>query len=199
MSRYKFLLVLIFSMLLGNSVVVIAANLDKGFEAYKSGDFETALAEWTLPAEQGNAQAQYNLGFMYYHGEGVSQNDEIAVMWFSKAAQQGYAYAQTDLGTMYLLGRGVPQNDKTAVMWYTKAAEQGHAQAQSNLGDMYFDGDGVLTDYVRAYMWANLASYNGNKKSPENKKKFAKKMTSSQIAKAQEMSSRCLESGYTDC
>jgi hypothetical protein len=48
-------------------------------------------------------------------------------------------------------------------------------------------------------MWLNLASYNGSEKGGENKDKIAKDMTSAQIDKAQDMSSRCLESGYTDC
>ena len=64
---------------------------------------------------------------------------------------------------------------------------------------MYQYGMGVLTDYVRAYMWYNLGAYNGNNLGAENKTKLAKEMTSADISKAQEMSSRCLESGYTDC
>ncbi len=178
---------------------VLVADFDKGWRAAQAGDFETALAEWTPLAQQGHAKAQTNLGVMYRYGKGVLENDKTAVMWYTKAAEQGYANAQTNLGFMYRYGRGVRKNYKTAVMWYTKAAEQGYAKAQSNLGVMYDNGDGVLTDYVRAYMWYNLGAYNGNKLGTENKTKLAKTMTSSQIAKAQEMSSRCLESGYTDC
>ena len=48
-------------------------------------------------------------------------------------------------------------------------------------------------------MWYNLGAYNGSELGAENKTKVAKKMTSTDISKAQEMSSRCLESGYTDC
>ena len=65
MSSHKFLLMLIFSMLLGNSVVVLAADFDKGWEAYGTGDYETALAE------QGDVSAQFMLGVMYDNGEGV--------------------------------------------------------------------------------------------------------------------------------
>jgi TPR repeat protein len=88
---------------------------------------------------------------------------------------------------------------KTAVEWFTLAAEQGDAEDQGNLGVMYAFGDGVLTNNQRAYMWLNLASYNGNQKGGENKDKIAKKMTPVDISKAQDMSSRCLESNYTDC
>ena len=71
--------------------------------------------------------------------------------------------------------------------------------AQSNLGFMYSNGEGVLTDTKRAYMWYNLASYNGNKIAGKNKSDIAKQMTPADISKAQDMSSRCLESNYTDC
>ena len=48
-------------------------------------------------------------------------------------------------------------------------------------------------------MWYNLGSYNGSKKAGENKDEIAKKMTPADISKAQDMSSRCLESNYKDC
>jgi TPR repeat protein len=45
-------------------------------------------------ADQGNAEAQYNLGLMYEQGRGVQQDDVKAVKWFQKAAYQGDAIAQ---------------------------------------------------------------------------------------------------------
>jgi hypothetical protein len=48
-------------------------------------------------------------------------------------------------------------------------------------------------------MWFNLASYNGDEIGGKNKDEIEKDMTSAQIDKAQDMSSRCLESNYTDC
>jgi TPR repeat protein/CHAT domain-containing protein len=85
-------------------------------------------------AERGDAEAQYNLGMMYYFGEGVTQNDIEAAKWFRKAAQQGHADAQFSLGGMYYLGEGVTQNDVEAAKWFRKAAEQGHADAYGSLG-----------------------------------------------------------------
>jgi len=67
---------------------------------------KTAVKWYTLAAEQGHAQAQFNLGLMAEHGD---------------------AEAQFNLGGMYDIGQGVPQNAKAAVKWYTLAAEQGHA------------------------------------------------------------------------
>tara|TARA_B100001105_G_C22089380_1_gene314347 strand:- start:175 stop:531 length:357 start_codon:yes stop_codon:yes gene_type:complete len=72
-----------------------------------ASDFE----ETKRLAEQGDARAQYNLGFNYATGEGVPENDAEAVRWFRLAAEQGLAEAQSNLGTMYGYGRGVPEND----------------------------------------------------------------------------------------
>jgi TPR repeat protein len=64
---------------------------------------------------------------------------------------------------------------------------------------MYHYGKGVLTDNRRAYMWYNLASFNDHERSGEQKDKLAKQMTRADTSKAQDISSRCLESGYVDC
>jgi len=62
-------------------------NFQKGMTAYKSGDYETALREWTPLAEQGDADAQINLGRMYDNGEGVAEDNTEAVRWFRLAAE----------------------------------------------------------------------------------------------------------------
>jgi TPR repeat protein len=126
-------------------------------------------------------------------------NSQASATWFTNAADQGEIRDKTMLGTMYYEGVGVLKNLKTAVKWYTEAAKQGSDDAQNNLASMYSGGEGVLTDNRRAYMWWNLSSYNGNEMAGENKDKIAKQMIPADISKAQDMSSRCLESNYTDC
>lgn len=55
-------------------------------------------------ANQGNALAQYNLGVMYYKGEGVQKNNAKAVEWFKQAAKQGHTKSQYNLDVMYSNG-----------------------------------------------------------------------------------------------
>ena len=76
-------------LLLGSAGVSWSADFQKGVTAYKSGDYATALREWTPLAEQGHAFAQYNLGVMYDKGEGVPQDDKRALKWYTLAAEQG--------------------------------------------------------------------------------------------------------------
>ena len=60
-------------------------------------DKSEAVRWYREAAEQGYANAQYNLGAMYYNGEGVRQDKSEAVKWFRKAAEQGYTPAQNAL------------------------------------------------------------------------------------------------------
>jgi len=103
-----------------------AQDFNAGLDAYNAGDYATALREWRLLAEQGDALAQTALGFMYRDGLGVSQDSAEAVRWYRLSAEQGDAGAQTALGSMYELGRGVPQDFLQAYMWLNIAAANGH-------------------------------------------------------------------------
>ena len=176
-----------------------AADFKKGVFAYESGDYETALREWVPLAEQGDINAQTNLGFMYSEGQGVPQDYNTAVKWYTLAAEQGGMDAQTSLGWMYKMGDGVPQDYKTAAKWYTLAAEQGFEMAQFFLGLIYLNGYGILQDLVYAHMWLNIAAYNGYEAAAFNRDIAAKQMTPSQLEKAQNLARECVAKDYKGC
>ena len=69
----------------------LAQDFGAGLEAYNAGNYEAALEEWRPLAEQGDAGAQYNLGFMYSNGEGVPQDYAEAAKWYRMAADPGAA------------------------------------------------------------------------------------------------------------
>jgi hypothetical protein len=52
-------------------------------------DDKTAVKWYTLAAEQGFADAQFNLGVMYVQGTGVPQDNVYAYMWGSIADSNG--------------------------------------------------------------------------------------------------------------
>lgn len=58
-------------------------------------------ARWLLKAaNQGEAFAQWSLGWMYDNGRGVEVDQEEAVRWYEKAAAQGYADARAELDAL---------------------------------------------------------------------------------------------------
>ena len=103
---------------------------------------EQDVEELKKKAEQGDADAQYNLGLCYETGEVVERDYKEAVKWYKMAAEQGHADAQFNLGFCYAnvkeLGLGLAE----AMEWYEKAAEQGHVLARYTLALSYYPGGG---------------------------------------------------------
>jgi TPR repeat protein len=103
-------------------------------------------------AEQGDANAEYDLARLYHQGKGVPQDYREAFQWYRKAADQGNAKAQYGVGYMYHWGRDVSQDANQALGWYRKAADQGNAKAQYDLGLSYYEGKGLPQDYTEAVL-----------------------------------------------
>lgn len=99
------------------------ADLSSGLGAMERSDYATALKELAPLAEQGNAEAQSNLGRMYLYGWGIKKSEAAAAKWYRKAAEQGDARAQKMLAYMYEQGTGVEKNPAEAEKW-RRASEQ---------------------------------------------------------------------------
>ena len=74
MKKLTITICLTLAVLLGSVGVSWSADFQKGMDAAQTGDFATALREWKPLAEQGDGDAQFNLGQMYYYGVGVPRN-----------------------------------------------------------------------------------------------------------------------------
>ena len=171
------------------AVVVALLGLLYGAGVLKDrfgGDYSVAR-ELREAAEQGDIEAQNQLGVMYVQGKGVARDFEEAVMLFRQAAEREHAPAQKNLGQMYQLGQGVAQNHREAVKWNRRAAEQGDARAQYNLGAAYAEGSGVTQDWVKAHMWFNISGTNGKESGHYTRYEVERKMTAKQIANAQKL------------
>jgi hypothetical protein len=119
-GTYRYLTVCLLILLVSSILAVTSfgGQFEDAVAAYERGDFVTAYQLLEPLAEQGNDEAQYNLGGMYAEGRGVQQNYGKAVKWFRKAAEQGNAMAQYNLGGMYYIGKGVPRDFVLAHMWF---------------------------------------------------------------------------------
>ncbi|MBJ7592575.1 sel1 repeat family protein [Aeromonas veronii] len=111
-----------------SALAAISVRARESLNHENAKDYKHEVALNSKAAEQGDANAQYNLGSMYFDVRGVSQDYKQAVAWYRKAAEQGHAKAQLNIGFMYANGIGVSQDYKQAVAWYRKAAEQGNAK-----------------------------------------------------------------------
>jgi TPR repeat protein len=84
-------------------------------------------------ADQGDPDAEWQMGILYHDGEAVPKDDALAVRWFELAAAQGYVRAQSTLGAYYWAGRGVPQDLSKAYFWSQLALAQGDEDSKSRL------------------------------------------------------------------
>lgn len=104
--------------------------IEEAGKAYQAGDFRKAVLLFLPSAEEGDPEAQVNIGFMYYCGMHVQKDHIQAAKWYLKAAKQNNVTAQFSIGTMYENGEGVNRNLEEAYFWYSLAEKQNDKDAQ---------------------------------------------------------------------
>lgn len=94
---------------------------DASSRASTATNFVKAAECFQKAAEQGNREAQFNIGSMYAEGIGVEKNWTEAAAWFAKAAAQGHGTAKANLCVMYAEGIGVEKNPAEAEKYLNDA------------------------------------------------------------------------------
>lgn len=191
MNRKLFALVALFTALSGSA----SAGLKEAQTALEQKDYDSALAEITPLAREGQPDATNLLGRMYQFGWGVPLDVAKARQYYRQGAQvghiesvnslralnnidfrkefdkllpkasQGNPSAQNRIGEMYEFGYGVDRNPANAYDYYRRAAEQGYVGAQHNLARSYNFGTGIEQDFAEAEKWYRVAAKKGYTKS----------------------------------
>lgn len=91
------------------------------------------------------AKAAGYLGRMYLRGEGVEQNFDKALVWFTRGIANGDALCQYEMGLMYLHGIGLRKDVMLAADYFRQAANQDFASAQVHLGQLFLDQGDIQT------------------------------------------------------
>lgn len=113
-------------------------------------------------AEEGDAEAQFQLGRAYAEGRGVPADHFKATAQYRRAADQGHALAQYALGWSYFNGEGVDESDVEGLRWIARAADQGNGLAQVSLAHIYQSGSrGLDEDQRLAFLWNHRAASQG--------------------------------------
>ncbi|MGO8952922.1 MAG: TIR domain-containing protein [Rhodomicrobium sp.] len=110
---------------------------------------------------QGDTVSMTNVGWLYAHGKGVTQDYAMARKWYEQAAGKGEAGAMYNLGWLYENGQGVLRDFAMAFKWYERAAGKGEAGAMTSLGWLYENGQSVGQDYAKAREWYEKAADKG--------------------------------------
>lgn len=123
-------------------------------------DTQKAIRYLTMAAENGSAQAEADLGAIFYHGTLVKKDIPESLKWFRRAAEHGHSGAQYSLGTYYLKGERVAHNYAEAFRLFRLSAEQNFPEGQRALSICYRDGLGVEKDPKKAIEWLKKAADN---------------------------------------
>lgn len=140
--------------------VAAASDLEDAVSAMRSGDFAEAYCIMRPLADEGDADAQYNIGWMYLNGYGLRVNDSLALQWWSKASDQGHTDASFSIGMLYSLGDGeVPKDSEKAIDYYLVAAADGHEDAVSILKSMMLRNDRFISGRIKLILSEHAALF----------------------------------------
>ncbi|HVW75467.1 MAG TPA: hypothetical protein VHC39_17645 [Rhizomicrobium sp.] len=117
-----------------------------------------AIKYLTQAAEKGQAVAQYRLGTLYEHGQGVAADPAKAAHWYELAANQGNRKAMHNLAVFYASEKDMAN----AARWFAKASTLGLSDSQFNLAVLYERGDGLPQSLVDAFKWYSIAAAAGD-------------------------------------
>lgn len=136
--------------------------------------------------------AQVLLSRIYLGGFNGYKNPGAATKWLQKASSKGDIWAQVTLGRLYMAGTGVFQDYSAAVKLFEQAAASREFnrtvwEAQYLLGILNERGLGIRKDLVKAHAWYNIAVTNQYDEATAARKALTSKLTSDQLAEAQEL------------
>lgn len=131
-------------------------------------DYDKALPLFERAAEQDNADAIGNLGFMYELGLGVDADSATAFKLYERASALGAVFATSNLAALYAQGLGVEKDLAKAYALMIEAAAKGDAISFSNLGVMYEQGLHVPEDKIAAYSLYREAMARGHARAANN-------------------------------
>lgn len=143
-----------------------ASTLEAALKTLDAGTNASAIEVVRKHASEGDSVAQLRLGSIYYHGQGVAEDELAAINWWKRSAAGGNTEAMYQIAHAYLFGttaaRSVSEPDREAAIWCFKAASASHAEAAYTLGLLFIAGKGVAEDRAEAVRWFRRAAALGH-------------------------------------
>lgn len=131
-------------------------------------DFPNAM-RWAEPAaSDGNADAQYLLGWVLQ--EGVKPNLARAAHLYAEAANGGNVMAMHNFAIALLTGSGVKKDSVMASHWFERAANLGYRDSEFDLALLYERGEGVAQNPLLALRWYEKAASSGDAEAAQRAK-----------------------------
>lgn len=139
-----------------NLLAAAPSVFDKALQYMQDGDYAKAFCLWEPMANNGYADAQYHLGWLYANGLGLNVDPDMAVYWWQQAADRGNLDAQFAIGISYLTGEGKKPSREEAFSWFYQAAKGGHEDAREIIKRLVIEAD---DDYYSQYPGLKTADW----------------------------------------
>ena len=133
----------------------IEALYEEGKALYDAKKYTAALEKLRPAAEKGHKKAQYRVGRCYDKGNGVEENNKLAISWYKKSADQGYYKAEYQMARAYLKGKGGLTADEKKAKAYLKKAVGGKKHGQEMLDEIKKDANSGDEEAVRLLQLLN--------------------------------------------
>ena len=129
-------------------------------EAMRAGNYAIAYCIWQPQAKAGDANAQYNIGWLYHNGYGLAVDDQQALYWWQQAAEQNHIDARFALASLYTQGgRGVPSDIEKAIPLYIDSLTTGDEEVRLILRNLLLANDKtsrLLASHLKVGDWQQL-------------------------------------------
>ena len=110
----------------------------------------------------------------HIYGDGVSENNELAVKLLTYAHDMGHTEATYNLGICYHYGYGAEVDLVKAYELYLESASDGYGKGMELIGRFYNRGIYVEKDRATAEYWLRKAVESGDTEAAEEAKKELK-------------------------
>jgi TPR repeat protein len=139
---------------------------------YEKSDYTKAIDWFRLGAAKDHSLSQFQIGYIYDNGQGLSADYNLAMEWYLKAHNNGNTDAANNIGCLYDSGYGDTKDYKLALKWFLEAANKADSCSQYNVGSYYENGCGVETDKQYALEWFEKSDKQGYEEAKDGIKRL---------------------------
>ncbi len=155
-------------------------------EAGAAQDYAEAVRLFGLAAEQGDRNALFNLGKLYFEGKGVEKDPARAIAYYRQAANKDHILALNTLGALYRAGATSAEDIARARGYFERSAAFGNAVGLFEMARLILEEGAEPANQIEAHMHLNLASARSHPNAPQALQELTAAMTQADVEAAQE-------------
>lgn len=154
-------------------------------EAGAAQDYAEAVRLFDLAAEQGDRNALFNLGKLYFEGKGVEKDPAQAIAYYRQAADKDHILALNTLGALYRAGATNAEDIARARGYFERSSAFGNAVGLFEVARLILEEGTEPTSQIEAHMHLNLASARSHPNAPQALQELTAAMMQADVEAAQ--------------